>query len=137
VRWRQRFASFRKALSQLGKALEKYKLEGLNELEKQGLIQAFEYTFELAWNLLRDYLLYQGITEIRGSRDAIKMAFKYGLIQDGETWLKMLSARNLTSHTYQEEIVKTLLEEIVKIYFTCFENLCKTFEKLEKSAENE
>lgn len=77
IRWLQRLENYKKALNQLKNAVTQYKETGLNDLEKQGMIQAFEYTFELAWNLIRDYFLYQGIQEIRGSRDAIRIAFKY------------------------------------------------------------
>lgn len=77
IRWLQRLENYKNALNQLKNAVTQYKETGLNDLEKQGMIQAFEYTFELAWNLIRDYFLYQGIQEIRGSRDAIRIAFKY------------------------------------------------------------
>lgn len=75
----------------------------LNELEEQGLIQAFEYTHELAWNVLRDYLRAQGHTDIHGLRDATREAFNIDLIQDGETWMEMIKDRNRTSHTYNKE----------------------------------
>lgn len=127
IRWQQRFENYIKAFSQLQSGVLKYQQSGLNELEKQGLIQAFEYTFELAWNLLRDYFLYQGITEIRGSRDAIKLGFKYGLIDNGESWMKMISARNLTSHTYNERVVEELLKEIIEIYYGEFKKLLDKF----------
>ena len=73
IRWKQRFASYSKAFFQLGKFIAKR--EDLNELEEQGMIQAFEYNFELAWNLIKDYYEYQGVTEIQGSRDAFRLAF--------------------------------------------------------------
>lgn len=68
-------------------------------MERQGLIKAFEFTYELAWNTLRDYLLYQGITDIVGSRDTIRTAFRENLIENGEEWMNMLQSRNRTSHT--------------------------------------
>ncbi|MEM2249462.1 MAG: nucleotidyltransferase substrate binding protein [Candidatus Bathyarchaeia archaeon] len=83
-RWVYRLDSYQKALEQLRSAVELYTSRELTDLEKQGLIQAFEYVFELARNLMRDYLLYQGHTDIKGSRDAIKTAFKYGLIEEGD-----------------------------------------------------
>ena len=82
IRWQQRFANFRKALSQLRKFVDKGEL---TELEEQGAIQAFEYTYELGWLVLKDFLEYQGLTDIFGSRDAIRKAFQAGLIEDGET----------------------------------------------------
>ncbi|MEM1973812.1 MAG: nucleotidyltransferase substrate binding protein [Thermoplasmata archaeon] len=127
IRWQQRFENYKKAFNQLQSGVLKYQQTSLNELEKQGLIQAFEYTFELAWNLLRDYFVYQGITEIRGSRDAIKLGFKYGLIENGESWIKMISARNLTSHTYNERVVEELLKEIIDIYYGEFKKLLDKF----------
>jgi nucleotidyltransferase substrate binding protein (TIGR01987 family) len=84
IRWRQRFNNFTKALSQLQKFIDKGK--DLNELEEQGLIQAFEYNFELSWNLIKDYYTFQGVTDIQGSRDAFRLAFNRGLIRDGENW---------------------------------------------------
>lgn len=127
IRWQQRFENYKKAFNQFQSGVLKYQQSSLNELEKQGLIQAFEYTFELAWNLLRDYFVYQGITEIRGSRDAIKLGFKYGLIENGESWMKMISARNLTSHTYNERVVEELLKEIIDIYYGEFKKLLDNF----------
>ncbi|MGH2645554.1 MAG: nucleotidyltransferase substrate binding protein [Chitinophagaceae bacterium] len=97
IRWQQRFDNYKKALSQLTKFIKK---GDLNELEKQGLIQAFEYTYELAWNVMKDYYEFQGSEKIQGSRDAIRLAFKRGLISDGEGWMKMLDSRTRTSHTY-------------------------------------
>lgn len=96
IRWEQRFSNYQKALAQLLKYTEK---ETLSEMERQGLIKAFEFTYELAWNTLRDYLLYQGITDIVGSRDTIRTAFRENLIENGEEWMNMLQSRNRTSHT--------------------------------------
>ena len=72
----------------------------LNERERQGLIKAFEYTFELASNTLRDLLRSQGDANLLGSRDTLREAFRLGLIEDGESWMLMIQDRNLTSHTY-------------------------------------
>ncbi|MFW6363693.1 MAG: nucleotidyltransferase substrate binding protein [Spirochaeta sp.] len=100
IRWVQRLNHFTKALTQLTRFLQK---PSLNELEKQGLIQAFEYTHELAWKLQKDFLESQGVTELFGSKNVAREAFKTGLIEDGEVWLRMGESRNLTSHTYNEE----------------------------------
>jgi nucleotidyltransferase substrate binding protein (TIGR01987 family) len=97
IRWEQRFSNYRKALGQLEKFVSK---DELSELEEQGLIKAFEYTFELAWNTLKDYLEYQSILNVSGSRDAIREAYKINLIGDGEEWMNMIVSRNLTSHSY-------------------------------------
>ncbi len=130
IRWIQRFENYSKALKQLEKAINLYKERELSDLEKQGFIQSFEYTFELAWNLLRDYLIYQGVQDIFGSRDAIKTAFKYNLIENGETWMQMLLARNLTSHTYNENLVENLIKEIADTYFKEFLTLYSRFKSI-------
>ncbi len=124
IRWIQRFNHFTKALGQLKKFIQKGKL---NELEEQGLIQAFEYTYELAWNTLKDYLEAQGETEIHGSRDTLRLAFQRGLIEDGETWMDMVRSRTLTSHTYNEEIARQIANSVSQQYFPQF---VKIHEKL-------
>lgn len=95
----------------------------LSELEQQGLIQAFEFVFELAWNLLKDYFLYQGLADISGPRDAIRTAFKQGLIADGEGWMEMIKSRNLSSHTYDEAIANAICAKILGSYHQLFERL--------------
>ena len=107
IRWQQRLNNFKKAFAQLRKFIDK---GDLNELEEQGLIQAFEYTFELAWNVIKDYFTFQGLEGIHGSRDAIRLAFNRGLIGDGDGWMAMLKSRIQSSHTYEEETAR-------KIYF--------------------
>ena len=97
IRWQQRFANYRRALEQLESFFEPPEL---NLREQQGLIKTFEYTFELAWNTLRDLLRNQGNATLLGSRDTIREAFRLGLISDGEAWMLMIQDRNLTSHTY-------------------------------------
>jgi len=101
-RWQQRFENYKKALSQLEKFLQK---DVLNELEEQGLIQSFEYTYEVAWKVLQDVLRERGFVDIAGPRPSIEQAFQIGLIQDGLVWMQMLKDRNLTTHTYNETVV--------------------------------
>ena len=127
IRWVQRFANFKKALRQLQKFIDKGEL---SDLEKQGLIKAFEYTFELAWNTLKDFLEYQGQTEIYGSRDTIRQAFKIDLIKDGKSWMDMLKSRNMTSHTYKEETAEEICEAVQNIYYALFLQLYETMKKL-------
>jgi nucleotidyltransferase substrate binding protein (TIGR01987 family) len=129
IRWIQRLSHFSKALSQLKKFIDKGEL---NELEEQGLIQAFEYTFELAWNTLKDYFEAQGETDIHGSRDAIRLAFRRGLVEDGETWMDMIASRTLTSHTYNEEVAKKIAKSIQTLYYGEFVKLHARFETLSK-----
>ncbi len=130
IRWIQRLNHFSKALSQLTKFIEK---GALNELEKQGLIQAFEYTYELAWNTLKDYFEGQGETNINGSRDAFRLAFKRGLIENGETWMDMVRSRTLTSHTYNEDVAEKIAADIVKRYFPEFVTLQTKMESLKEA----
>lgn len=117
VRWLQRYQNYCKALGQLTRFIEK---ENLNELEEQGLIQAFEYTHELAWKTLKDFLEYRGNSEIYGSKDATRLAFNLGLIDDGDVWMAMISSRNMTSHTYNEDTAAEIVREIRGAYFECF-----------------
>jgi nucleotidyltransferase substrate binding protein (TIGR01987 family) len=117
IRWQQRFKNYQKALRQLEKFLKE---TDLNEMEEQGLIQAFEYTYELSWNVIKDYLAYQGITEIIGSRDAFRIAFNRNLIEEGQVWMDMIESRIKSSHTYNEEIAKEILKEIRGKYFAQF-----------------
>ena len=85
----------------------------LNDLEKQGVIQVFEYNFELAWNVIKDFYQYQGVTDIHGSRDAFRLAFERGLIAEGDIWMDMIKKRQLTSHTYNEDVVVEILDAII------------------------
>lgn len=127
IRWQQRLGSFKKALSQLRKFVEK---GDLSELEEQGAIQAFEYSYELGWLLLKDFLEFQGETEIYGSRDAIKKAFQAGLIQDGEMWMDAYVSRTKTSHTYNEETAKEVVNAILTKYSGLFTALEQKMESL-------
>ena len=120
IRWKQRFSNYQKALVQLTKFIDK---GDLNELEEQGLIQAFEYTHELAWNLLRDYLRDQGAQNINGSKDAVRAAFQVGLIEDGETWMDMIKDRNRTSHTYNQVTAEAIATNIKTRFFALFVEL--------------
>ena len=120
IRWQQRFANYQLALQQLETFFEP---PALNEREQQGLIKAFEYTFELAWNSLRDLLRSQGNSTLLGSRDTLREAFRLGLIEDGETWMLMIQDRNLTSHTYNRSTAEAIAANIVDRYLPCFKDL--------------
>ncbi len=127
IRWQQRFKNYQKALAQL----RKFILKGeLSELEEQGLIKAFEYTYELAWTTLKDFLEYQGHAGIYGSRDAIRKAFELDLIQDGQGWMDMLESRNKTSHTYNEETADEICRAVKMRYIQLFERLEDTLNAL-------
>jgi nucleotidyltransferase substrate binding protein (TIGR01987 family) len=127
IRWKQRFSNYVKAFSQLQKFIDKGKL---NEFEEQGLIQCFEYTYELAWNVLKDYLEAEGNQNIIGSKSAIMEAFKVGLIQDGEGWMRMFKDRNKTSHTYNEETADEIVSHIYTNSYPLFLELKNKFESL-------
>lgn len=123
IRWQQRFANFCLALEQL----ETFFLPpALNERERQGLIKAFEYCFELGWNTLRDLLLAEGNADLIGSRDTLRLAFRVGLIDDGEAWLRMVQDRNLTSHTYNRATAEQVSREVEERYLPCFRELRRT-----------
>jgi len=116
IRWKQRFSNYTKALSQLDSAIRLMRERDLSDLEKQGLIQAFEMTYELAWKTLKDYLQWQGIKEITGSRDTIREAFSNGLVKDGDAWMNMMIDRNKTTHTYNEKTAKEIITNINQNY---------------------
>ena len=120
IRWQQRFANYKKTLQQLQSAIELSHQRTLSSLEKQGVIQAFEFTHELAWNVLKDYLQDQGNQNIKGSKDATREAFKVGFIADGEQWMAMIQSRNISSQTYNDHIAEQLVDVIVKQYFSLF-----------------
>jgi nucleotidyltransferase substrate binding protein (TIGR01987 family) len=132
IRWEQRFANYNKALDQLNRAIDLSRSRNLSELEQQGLIQAFEFTHELAWNVVKDYFEYQGNTSITGSRDATREAFNKGLIADGDGWMEMIKSRNKSSHTYNQETADEIVKNICDIYadlFNDFEQKMKTLQK--------
>jgi nucleotidyltransferase substrate binding protein (TIGR01987 family) len=126
IRWIQRFNNFKRALIQLDKAMVIIAERDLNELEQQGVIQAFEYNFELAWNVLKDFYTYQGEEGIQGSRDAIRLAFKRGLIVNGEAWFDMIKKRALTSQSYNEDVVDDILEGVIHSFYPEFVTLKQT-----------
>ena len=120
IRWMQRFQNYRKALKQLHRAVKLNDERQLSELEEQGLIQAFEFTHELAWKTMKDFLEDKGFNNLIGSKDATRFAFQSGLISDGEGWMDMIKSRNQTSHTYNEATADQIAEDILTRYFTLF-----------------
>ncbi|HZM04979.1 MAG TPA: nucleotidyltransferase substrate binding protein [Candidatus Saccharimonadales bacterium] len=130
IRWIQRFQNYQKALAQLTRAVDLARQRPLTELERQGMIQAFEYTHELAWNTLKDFLESRGAIHLFGSRDTTRAAFAAGLIQDGELWMQMIQSRNQTTHTYNEEIVEQIVSAVTGGYMTEFDRLQKKLEQL-------
>ena len=130
IRWKPRFANYKKAVSQLREAVDLSRQCALSNLEQQGVIQAFEFTHELAWNLLKDFLQDQGNQNIRGSKDATRGAFKVDLITDGEQWMAMIQSRNLSSHTDNEHTAGELVKAIIDRYYPLFVELQAEMEKL-------
>ena len=130
IRWIQRFQNYQKALAQLTQAVELSQQRALSPLEQQGLIQAFEYTHELAWNTLKDFLEARGTTNLFGSRDATRAAFKLGLIEHGETWMQMVQSRNETTHTYNEEAVEQIVSAVKNVYIAEFAQRQSKLEQL-------
>lgn len=143
IRWEQRFSNYNKALKKLSEAIEYIKKQlkenevaiddedsedVLEEIIKEGLIQRFEYTYEMAWNVMKDYALYQGNSEIGGSRDAIRYAFSSKLIENGDMWMDMIKSRIKTSHTYNKETANEIYLKIINEYHSAFLKLQKIME---------
>ena len=128
-RWKQRFMNFENALKQLVEGVEKYGKTDENII-KEGIIQRFEFTHELAWKVLKDYLEYEGFTNITGSRTATREAFNKNLLENGEIWMEMIESRNNTVHTYQENILEFEFDKIITNYLPAlltFETKMKSF----------
>ncbi len=122
IRWKQRFQNFEKAFLQFQKAVNSF--ENLDDLSKEGLIQRFEYTLELAWKTLKDYLENEEIIA-KSPKDTIKNAFQIDIIDNGELWMLMLKDRNLMAHTYDEDNFNTALKNITNLYFDEIKKLYK------------
>lgn len=133
IRWKQRFSNFTRAFQSLTEAVALSQQRELSALEQQGLIQSFEFTHELAWKMLKDYLEYQGVNNIVGSRDASRVAFQNALIQDGEVWMQMIVARNQTSHTYNLKVAQSVVESILNRFYPAFNQLAGKFGDLASS----
>jgi nucleotidyltransferase substrate binding protein (TIGR01987 family) len=135
IRWIQRANSFERAFARLKAAVKLAEQRELSDLEAQGLIQGFEYTHELAWKTLKNFLEAQGTVNLYGSRDTTREAFRNGLIENGEAWMDMVDKRNLTSHTYDEETAAQVVTAICTTYFAEFERFLVHLEQL-KAAGN-
>lgn len=131
VRWLQRLDNYERALATLQRALSLAAERSLSELEEQGLIQAFEFTHELSWLLLKDFLVDQGVSGISGSRDAVREAVVRELISAGSevTWMAMIRSRNLTSHTYNPAVAREIAELIVDRYGPVFQQLADLMQR--------
>ncbi len=124
IRWKQRYQNFNKAMNNLLEAVITAKQRELSKLEKQGVIQAFEYTYELAWKTVKDFYESQGEVDIQGSRDAFQLAFRRGLVVDhGEELMASIKSRQLTSHTYDDSTANAIFHDIINLYFDAFKEL--------------
>lgn len=120
IRWQQRYSNFDKALGQLERFVSHSKL---NEMEVQGLIKAFEYTYELSWKTLQDLLKEKGYLDVTGPRPVTEQSFKDGYIANGQGWMRMHKSRNLSSHTYDEQTAAEIVESIRNEYVGLFRQL--------------
>lgn len=125
ILWIQRLEKFQCASAFLQRGIGLSQTRSLSELEKLGLIQAFEFTHELSWLLIRDFLLDQGVPGISGSRDAVREAVVRQLLPQGDesVWMAMIRSRNLTSHTYNPAVAREIAELIVDRYGSVFQRL--------------
>ncbi len=123
IRWKQRFNNYEKALRHLEEA---FSVEHPDIIQKAGMVQFFEMTFELSWKMLKDYLEAQGFEEVVSPRNAIKKAFETSLVQDGHSWMQMLENRDLTVHTYDEETADQMVAAIRETYYPLLKELYET-----------
>lgn len=134
IRWKQRFEHYKKALLQLENAVRDYADTDM-AIIKEGVIQRFEFTHELAWKVMQDYLRYQGFNDVGGPRGVTKLAFNQGLITKGDSWIDMLQSRNLTVHTYDETLLDQEFHKITHEYVLLLrdfkikmEQICQTLD---------
>ncbi len=137
IRWLQRYDSFHRACMRVLEITESDKeVSDLTELEKEGLIQRFEYTFELAWNVLQDLLKYKGYEFIKGPNGTLQQAFKDGLISNHDGWRRMAKARVTTSHTYNEGEAEEITKKIYEEYSVLLKQLDIKLAETEKEMKN-
>lgn len=126
VRWKQRFENFNKSLNNLENALD---IVEPDVTQKAGIIQLYEVCFELSWNLLKDYLEEQGFTNLKFPRVCIKKAFETDIITDGNIWMEALENRNLSSHTYDEQMAERLILKITNQFYPILKKLKNKLEQ--------
>ena len=136
IRWIQRYANFHRACGRLLEVTEADRfVDDLSELELEGLVQRFEYTFELAWKVLQDLLLYKGYEFMLGPNGTLKQAFEDGLITNHDNWRKMAKSRNTLSHIYDEEEVMPIVRLIYSDYATLLKQLDETLMSLSENQD--
>lgn len=129
IRWKQRFENYDKALGRLQEALTAVDREPGNHLYEMATIQAFEFSIELGWKLLKDYLKFQGVKEAMLPRDVIRQAFQAQLVTNGQAWIDMLEARNKTSHTYDDAQAAVIVRRIRQDFYSAFKQVHTDFQK--------
>lgn len=127
IRWKQRFSNFKKALRQFEDGVMS---NTQDRMAQEGLIQRFEFTFELGWKCLQDILIERGYDFARGPKPTIQQAFQDGLITDGIVWMSMLKARNEASHLYDEEVFHDIHQKAKNEFLKPLRDLCQTLELL-------
>lgn len=120
-RWQQRFQNFDRAFKQFSQ-IALADLDKLSDLEKEGYVQRFEYTFELAWKTLKDYLLENG-QDLSSPKEIIRQAFQNEIIVEGEVWMEALKKRNLTSHTYDDVVLNKTITFLKDEFYTVLAKL--------------
>jgi nucleotidyltransferase substrate binding protein (TIGR01987 family) len=136
IRWIQRYANFHKACRRLLDVTEADRfIEDLSELELEGLVRRFEYTFELAWKVMQDLLVYKGYEFMQGPNGTMKMAFEDGLISNHDGWRKMAKSRNTLSHVYDEAEVIPIVRLIYSDYAPLLKQLDNTLDDLSKNQD--
>ena len=129
IRWKQRFENYDKALGRLNEALTAVGKEPGNHLYEMATIQAFEFTIELGWKLLKDYLQFQGVKEMPLPREIVRQAFQAQLVTDGQTWIEMLEARNKTSHTYDDAQAAKIVLRIKQDFYPALKQVHTDFQE--------
>lgn len=128
ARWIRRFDNYKRAFAQLEEGVELASERELSDLEKEGIIQRFEYTQELAWKLIQDFYKHQGETSIQGSKDAFRMASERGLITQGDALMETVKSRNDTVHGYDGETAEEIFTAIVEEYYAAFQEVKSVFD---------
>ena len=122
-KWLERLSIFKNAIARMAEVIELSKQRTLNQFERDSLIKRFEFTYEMAWKLMMSYEKENGATELVGSRDVVRTAYRMSLIDNGEAWLGMIDDRNKTSHLYDEEMAADVIDEIIDTYYPLFMEL--------------
>lgn len=137
IRWKQRFNNFHRACQRLIEVTESVvDVDNLSELEREGLVKRFEYTFELAWKVLQDLLRYKGYDFVSGPNGTLRMAFADGLISNHDEWWQMAKARNTLSHVYSDDEAEVIVNQIFSHYAPLLKSLDSKLMQLAQANEH-